>query len=252
MQVPPGERARLNVTLQCWLGPPPPLGAVTNPDVGCTDGTSSTCSVISATDKGGVVAAITSTVRAFSAWVWSYLSSPTVAGLGAHECLARLGELERQLTLAALANAPMGGVAKHQQSQSDTQLLHAADSGGSGMHGGDTNDERAGIAGMRSSASEPDLHAKQHSRSRARFRSLVAPTASSAADSMLQQQPNAQLLKAPVLTSSQPRAEQCRLEDLHTALRGVLAMYDCAAPQLLQLANEISDSAEIWDALLYR
>ena len=50
----------------------------------------------------------------------------------------------------------------------------------------------------------------------------------------------------------QQRQQRQYQAGLHTALRGLLAVYDCASPQLMQLANEISESAEMWDSLLYR
>jgi hypothetical protein len=134
---------------------------------------------------------------------------------------------------------------------------------------------------MRSSASESDLIGRQHTHTHSggggsssgggggglgRMRSPSFDTLGGGASSQLppssssyryRQSPS--YLSGGVHEAGMRRARQQQQRQrrqyqagLHTALRGLLAVYDCASPQLMQLANEISESAEMWDSLLYR
>lgn len=200
--------------------------------------------------------------------MWSHLSPPGTAGLGTAGSLARLGELERQLVLAALADASSHAIRRqHRPSWCDHTVPFSA-GGVCRDEGKATNKDRTHGGGIRASSSESDLHGRLNPRLdtntvnlRTRSESLDTAADSLGDSPILQQrwgqqhqhqQPRALPLTAPALPGSQSRAHQRRLEGLHTSLRGLLAVYDCAAPQLMDLANEISDEAEIWDALLYR
>ena len=251
LQMPPRERARLSVTLQCWLGVPPRLPALPvsgRSHIGASnDATASVRTDVTnqqqtKEDKQSVDGPCDSTLTLgrriaarmtdFGAWLWSYLSPAAVTGRGAAGSLARLGELERQLALAALVDASSHDIGRHRHGLYDNMIPrvemipHSAGSHCTDL-GADVTHERIDRGGIRPSSSESDLHGRLNSRR------ALPPT-------------------APTLPGSQSRAHQRRLECLHTALRGLLAVYDCAAPQLIDLANEISDEAEMWDSLLYR
>ena len=173
---------------------------------------------------------------------------------------------ERQLTVAALADASTRVSVAHRLA---TAQRHAQ-----GQHQAGREDESgsgSGLAGkmMRSSASESDLQGRQRaatvverpdervygstssdSRTPSPDFDKFAPGGSGPVK--LRPDQTAGSNRPAVLKGSERRAEERRLEGLHTALRGLLSVYDTAAPQLMTLANDISESAELWDSLLYR
>ena len=264
----------MSTGLQCWLGPIPSLPAL--PTSARRDTHSSSDRVGSAVrtsaksptdthDAGGPHAQsalkfwhqIAASVKQFGTWLWPYLSTPAAAELVTADCLARLGELERQLALAALTSTPLeDDIARHQRSQVDDSQLCSGASRRRGLGTQGTKSDRVNGTGLRQSASEPDLLGRRRSRPDAvgtPSDSFGMPSAPVQRLSFRQQQQQQQQqLTAPLLSERQRRAQHHRLDSLHNALRGLIAVYDCVAPQLMHLANEISDSAEMWDALLYR
>ena len=280
------------MTLQCWFGPAPPLPALPRPaqtrdTSGSTDDAATERTAVPAPSKPKEPSAqsplddrnidshstastvlfgqrITTNVKKFGNWLWSCLSPPTTVGFGTADSLARLGELEQQLALAALADVSSHAIGRNQHGLYDSCFSFSAHSGCRDLREGKHAARMGRGGGMRPSASEPDLLSRLDPRpGTLRNRSdsfdvmtglsgVLPPPPPQQQQQQQQQQSRALPQTAPVLSASQLRAQQRQLEGLHTALRGLMAVYDCAAPQLMHLANEISDSAELWDTLLYR
>ena len=248
-QAPPRERERLRITLQCWLGTPPALPAL--PGKGKSAETPAPAQVDIPAGWGGWL----------SQWFIPQAAEPA---LGAVPSLERLNELERQLTVAALADASTRLSSAHRLA---TAQRHAQ-----GQHqGGRADGSGSGAAGnmMRSSASESDLMGRQRAATVAErpdertYGSTASGSRTPSPDFdkfdgasggpvKLWPGQEAGAGATAVLKGSERLAQERRLEGLHTALRGLLSVYDTAAPQLLSLANDISESAELWDSLLFR